>query len=183
MAGWNILPGVKGAAIFHTEKEGVPRRWALHREWAKPGQIITVANQPNTLVSIGMNPSLADAERDDPTVRKEYRFAMSFSCYSRYTKFNACDAISSDPKQLLAVKMPNARGHHRFIINSLKNMQADIVCNWGILPKGLEEIAEELLVKLRKEGHTLYCYKINKNGTPAHPRFINLEDMKLNRYF
>ena len=180
---WPLLEGVKGAAIFHKEKDGIERRRSLHRDWAKQGQLIQVGINPNTLVSIGMNPSHATGECDDPTVRKEYRFAMQFSAYCKYTKFNVCDAITPHPKDLLKMKTPNSKDNHKFIISSLRIMQADVVLTWGNLPKGLEEIAEDLLVLLRKEGHTLYCFKINKSGTPAHPRFINLPEMKLQRYF
>jgi hypothetical protein len=183
MAGWKILEGVKGAALFHNEKDGIERRRSLHRDWSKPGEIIMMPHQPTTLVSIGMNPSIATGEIDDPTIRKEYTWARSYACYQRYTKFNVCDMITSHPLDMLECSNPSSKGNHKFILDSLKNMQSDIVLSWGILPKGLEYLAEDLLSALRKAGHTLYCWRINKNGSPGHPRFINLPDLKIQRYF
>ena len=179
---WEVLEGVRGAAIFHQEKDGIPRRRSLHRDWSIPGQVIKMPHQPQTLVSIGMNPSTADKDHDDPTVRKEYRWAKSYACYQSYTKFNVCDAITSNPLNMLKMETPNSKGNHPFIISSLRKMDCDVLLSWGNLPRGLEYIAEDLLALLRKEGHILYCFKINQSGTPSHPRFINLPDLKMIRY-
>jgi hypothetical protein len=183
MAVWPLVAGVQGAAIFHTEKDKVERRRSLHRDWSKPGKIIRSPGSAETFVSIGMNPSRAGENCDDPTVRKEYTWAMNFPQYSRYTKFNVCDAITPYPKDLLQLEYPNSKGNHEFIRSSLKNMNSDILVSWGNLPKGLEYIAEDLLAMLRKDGHTLYCFAVNKSGTPRHVRFIQHKDMKLQRFW
>jgi hypothetical protein len=181
---WKLLPNTRGAAIFHNESDGTERRRSLHREWSKPGEIIKVTNySSDTLVCIGMNPCNSNATEDSYTIRKEYTFAQQFKTYFKYTKFNVCDLVSSDPKKLLLIENPSSKGNHRFIIDSLRNMHADIVLAWGNLPGDLEYLADELLALLRKEGHTLYCFGVNLSGMPKHPRFLKTSEMKLQRFF
>jgi hypothetical protein len=181
---WKLLPNTRGAALFHKDDDGLERRRSLHRDWQKPGEILKVSNyDSDTLVCIGMNPCVSNATEDSYTIRKEYTFAQQFTTYTKYTKFNVCDLISPKPKDLLTNKNPSSRGNHRFIIDSLRNMHADIVLSWGNLPGDLEYLADELLVLLRKEGYMLYCFGVNLSGMPKHPRFLKSNEMKLQRFF
>src|SRR4051812_30659428 len=118
-----LLPGVRGSALFSDCKR---YRYCLHRHWGSFGS-------PYVLF-IGMNPSTAEADVDDPTIRKEIRYAQGMGFF-HLAMVNVMDYRATDPKQLLT-EMPRSDANLPQILDLAKGALR-IVCAWGALPKPL----------------------------------------------
>lgn len=165
-----LLRGCRGLAKFagpHHEY----RLW-LERDWCQePG---------NMWLWIGMNPSTARGDVDDPTVRKELNMTIA-GCGRSYRKANVMDWRATDPRQLLNVKTPRSSANLA-TIEMLAIQATKIVCAWGVLPNGLKLYADEtmdLLVALKKE---MWCVGHTANGSPRHPLYVR-NDTKLERHY
>jgi hypothetical protein len=92
-----LLPGVDGKAGF--SEDGVYRHW-LSRNWGFRRH--TDGREP-FILWVGTNPSTAEGNVDDPTIRKEMIFTrrLMFDCY---VKVNIMDYRATSPKTLRNVE-------------------------------------------------------------------------------
>jgi hypothetical protein len=119
------LPGVKSAALF---SESQMFRYWLTRTWDET--LPTVA-------FIGLNPSVADLERDDNTVRKCQQFARNWG-YGRLLMLNIYAYRATDPRNMWRAmdKYVDIIGGARNSFASLQKYIADFnatrtVAAWG----------------------------------------------------
>ncbi len=129
-------------------------------------------------VFIGLNPSTADAEKDDPTIRRCISFAKSWGS-GGIIMLNLFAFRATDPKELL--KIGNPVGPFNFETLALENWYkhwklGDYVCCWGS-NKMAKDISKQVL-KLIK---TPMCLGITKDGYPRHPLYLK-KDLKPIRY-
>ncbi len=131
-------------------------RYALKRVWNKSG--------PNVLF-VGLNPSRANENSDDPTIRRCIKFAKywNFGGLSIVNLFAFC---SHDPKDLLTAEDPIG-AKNDLILKKLLSKHDTIVLVWGNNGSFLKR--NEKVLKLIKNP---LCLKINKNGAPAHPLYL-----------
>ena len=127
------------------------------------------------LVICGLNPSIATATKNDPTVRKEMGFAQRWGC-GRLVKVNAYAFIATDPNV-----MKKARKAGRDVVgpdNDAAIVRAAEVARecdgiflvaWGanIEPQRQAEI--DLLIRMIV---TPMCLGQNGDGSPVHPLYI-----------
>lgn len=119
-----------------------------------------------------LNPSTADAEIDDPTIRRCIGFAQAWG-YGELRVYNLFALRATDPGELLTSDAPVGPDNAKFIE---KARACDrIVCAWGAttLPKphahrGL--IVTDLL--MGEDSRDLYCLGYTKDGSPRHPLYV-----------
>lgn len=139
-------------------------RRLLTREWDG-------AENPGYVLWIGMNPSTADLDVDDPTVFKEQKFTRRWG-YSRYVKCNVMDYRATDPKTLLEPGViPCTEENLQTIVDQARNA-AIVVMAYGSLHKRLAHHGQTVTDALRAEGIELHALKITKNGSPGHPLYL-----------
>lgn len=135
-------------------------RFTLTREWA-PGRLIAF---------IGLNPSTADAENDDPTIRRCIGFAKREGG-GRLLMLNLFNWRSTDPAALLGLSNPIGEPPEEL---ARRWRDADLViCAWGAVHKTLrwrvdqarDLLATETLDRFRCLGRT-------KDGQPRHPLYL-----------
>lgn len=131
------------------------------------------------LVSIGLNPSTATAEIDDPTIRKDVGFAKRWGL-GRVVKLNAFAFRATDPQDM---KRAATRGvdivgpENDFWIAALlceaRLAHGRVVVSWGnhITHERQRRIAQ-LIADCNVEA---MCLGVNKNGTPMHELYIPYE--------
>ncbi len=138
--------------------EDLTHRYALWRSWA-PGP---------SCMFIGLNPSVADHEKDDPTIRKCIGFAKRWGYGTIYMQ-NLFTQITTDPKKLKPEPLCE---------EAIRCMRGDalaaakVICCWGAFEEartGLERIAGTLREAKIK---TLHCIGKTKLGAPRHPSRI-----------
>lgn len=148
--------GVRGRAEF--SPCGRYRYW-LSREWGEEFS-------PYVLW-IGMNPSTAEADVDDPTIRREINFSRAWG-FTSFVKVNVLDYRATDPKALLTVQ-PRSDVNLP-CITTFAARAGRIVLAWGALPKPLRRYADDVIAVLR--GYPLYCMKKTKSGAPHHSLYL-----------
>lgn len=154
-----LQDGVIGDAEF--SPCGRYRLW-LSRSWPdEPGQ------WPGFALWIGMNPSTAESNVDDPTIRREIAFTKAMGI-GGYVKCNIMDYRATNPKSLLTV-IPRSDKNLRCIFDHAQVAKRVIVA-WGALPKPLRHYADDVISVMR--GHQLFCMGKTRNGSPRHPLYL-----------
>jgi hypothetical protein len=151
------IPMAKGAFITPCKKF----RYHLTRIWD--------SNKPKITV-VGLNCSTADAEKNDPTVRREIMFAMDMGFGWLY-KANLFAYRTKDPKKMKRARDPIGPDNDRWIAGMAKAAHK-IVVAWGAHGSYLDrDRAVEKI--LRATGKPLWCFGVTKGGFPKHPLYLD----------
>ncbi len=123
------------------------------------------------LVCIGLNPSTADAMKDDATIRRDKHFTRAWG-FGRFVKLNAYDYRSTDPGAMFKAERDgtpiNTDDNNRMILRVVDyalGRQGKIWVAWGgkISERRQRELACDLLGDVE-----LWCINTNQDGTPVH---------------
>lgn len=138
-------------------------RYRLTRHW----------NEGRLLPFVMLNPSTADANIDDPTIRRCMGFAKRENA-GGIVVVNLYGLRATDPAELHRVKDPfgpnnraeiHAMGKYAFLCGM------PIVCAWGT--NGWFKSANRDTIHLLKStGASLVCLGTTKSGEPKHPLYI-----------
>lgn len=114
-----------------------------------------------------LNPSTADGNQDDPTIRRCINFAKSWGYGGIYVG-NLFAYRATNPKELLGVKDPVGE----YNTGCLLKMEMDreiAVCAWGN-----SDIVSKLKGKYNPSIANIdLCYlELSKDGTPKHPLYL-----------
>ena len=122
------------------------------------------------LVSIGLNPSVADATVNDPTIRRDIGFAKRWGL-GRVIKLNASAYIATDPRAMaraakagIDVVGPDNDAIIRAIVRRETRRRGLVVVSWGahILAERQRHTAALLA------GVETWCLGVNRDGSPVH---------------
>lgn len=139
-------------------------RYHLVRAWQP--------RQPRLLRFIMLNPSTADDESDDATIRKCIGFATALD-YTGLAVFNLFAYRATDPKDLKAAGYPVGPMNDKWIRVAAQDARAegsDVVCAWGTNARGLARPAEVLAI-LRREGIKPKAIALSADKIPLHPLY------------
>lgn len=126
-------------------------------------------------VIVGLNPSTADAEKNDPTIGRERTFAEREGC-GRLIKVNLYSMRSTDPKGLrpdyAEVNGPDA---DRWLATAFSEAPGAVICAWGAsgVRIGRSERIAAVLGMIRAAGQTPLCFGTTKHGFPRHPLYLS----------
>ena len=114
-----------------------------------------------------LNPSTADAENDDPTIRRVLGFSARFGL-GKATVANLFAYRTTNPRELLLAKDPvgpDNDGH-------IQRMAAD--ADLIILAWGSHQAAEKRAPQVRDmlAGYPLHCLGKTQSGAPRHPLYL-----------
>jgi hypothetical protein len=156
----DLAADVKGHALF-----GGPRleyRYLLRRVW---DELL-----PATMF-VMMNPSVADVHADDPTVARCQAFARSWGSGCLYV-VNTFAYRTTDQSELLEVPDPVGPENDEHIL-AIAQLSKIIVLAYGQPHKRLRQRGLDVSAMLRRHGHPLHALKLNMDGTPRHPLYVN----------
>jgi hypothetical protein len=111
---------------------------------------------------IMLNPSTADSEADDPTIRRVINFSKSWGYGGVYVG-NLYAFRSTDPKKLQSTENPEG-DENIDNIKILLGLTNRVIYAWGNNRKEPEW--------LRHLVDTPYCIDISKKGIPKHPLYL-----------
>lgn len=131
-------------------------RYDLWRRWS---------NDP-VCVFIGLNPSTADATKDDPTIRKCVGYATRWG-YGSICMVNLFAFRASNPKDMLAAEYPIGADNDA-VLRSRVAGAAIVIAAWGKYG-GYMNRGKIVMTMLSA---TLQCLKHNKDGSPSHPLYL-----------
>lgn len=114
---------------------------------------------------IGLNPSTADEQADDPTVRRCIGFARAWG-FGSVALGNLFALRATDPKYLLRVSDPVGPENDAWILR-LQQESDFVVAAWGchgrIRDRG-NQVAKTLIQP--------YCLGLTRSGAPRHPLYL-----------
>lgn len=125
-----------------------------------------------TMAWIMLNPSTADAEVDDPTIRRCMSFARREG-YEGIEVINLYAWRATDPKELADVYQvggPANAAHWDYVLNN--HNIGMIVAAWGASrPKVRGEVIRSRALDQWYTGGW-YCLGTTKDGSPRHPLYV-----------
>jgi hypothetical protein len=140
-------------------------RYILRRNWgfAHPGKRVVVN-------FIMLNPSTADDNSDDATIRRCVGFATRWG-FDGLVVTNLFAYRATDPSELKALAATDARlaigDENEAHLKREADAANSIVCAWGDNCEAIPHRGREVLAMLRS--YNLLCIRRTKRGNPAHP--------------
>lgn len=131
-------------------------RYALWRIWDE--------SKPVAMI-IGLNPSTADAENDDPTIRRCKKFA-EFWGYGGVCMANLFAFRATEPSDMMKASDPIGPENDEWLVKLAKDAGV-VVAAWSSKGRHLYRSSE-----VRKMFPELHYIKLNKSGEPAHPLYL-----------
>lgn len=134
-------------------------RYLLWRTWQ--------ADAPR-LTFVMLNPSTADADRSDPTIRRCLQFAQDWG-YGSLRVVNLFGFKATHPRLLQQATDPIGSDNDRHLLAAVQQADRAIIAwgNWG----ALAERDRAVLSLIQNYG--LYCLGVNRSGQPKHPLYLS----------
>lgn len=128
-----------------------------------------------TAVWLMLNPSVADHQIDDPTIRKVVGFSSRWGCGS-VRVVNLFALRSTDPSGLLAHPDPVGPDNDAVIRQSLVDARLVIV-GWGAHPFAADRavVVSALAAEI---GCPVGCLGTTNDGSPRHPLFVSYDTLR-----
>jgi hypothetical protein len=137
-------------------------RYTLSRRWNGAD----LNDYERVLVFIMLNPSKADALKDDPTIQACCAIARNLG-KDGIEVVNMYAYRATDPKDLEAAGYPIGPDNQQWISLAVTHGDKNPVCAWGAGAQ--PERAREVLRFIRDRGAVPHALKLNNDGSPAHP--------------
>lgn len=135
-------------------------RYLLRRAWDH--------SLPRALF-IMLNPSTADAEIDDPTIRSCIRLTKALG-YGSFEVVNLYGLRATDPIELAKADDPIGPCNADIADNAIG--RCDIaICAWGAHPMA-ERRARDIRSWVRGWKPAAYCFGLTKSAAPKHPLYL-----------
>lgn len=161
-----LPPGMYGSAEFYGARHEY--RLTLYRDWDG------ASADDLCVVFVGMNPSVADVEGNDPTVTRDIGFAKSFG-FKRYWKLNICDFRATYPTDLVKPFVIPRSDKNLDTIRHICKGAAQIIMCYGVMHKPLQHYAFETVRALEADGHRLWCLGTTLHGHPRHSLYLRAD--------
>lgn len=137
-------------------------RYSLWRNWRGLGLL---PDENSYAMFVGLNPSTADEQNDDPTIRRCIAFAKAWGfdglCMTNLFAFRA-----TKPADMMAEADPIGEDNDRTLIE-LAQGAGVVVAAWGVHGTHRGRAAE--VVKMLPNLHYLM---LTKDGHPGHPLYL-----------
>ena len=117
-----------------------------------------------------LNPSTADAQSDDPTIRRCIGFAKGWG-YSGLIVGTLFALRATDPAELLAARDPVGGRANALALGDLIDAAALVVCAWGQFA-GVGRRGSEAIALIRARGGFPHCLGRTRQGAPRHPLYV-----------
>jgi hypothetical protein len=144
---------VHRTALFSRDRR---YRYRLGRRWGDGAAVCFVL----------LNPSTAEATREDPTVRRCIGFAQSLG-YAALEVVNLYAYVAADPAELRRAGYPVGPENDLHIETAVGEC-ARVILAWGVHATRLERPGE-VLGLLQDIGVDPYCLRLTASGHPEHP--------------
>jgi hypothetical protein len=158
--------GVRRSVIM-TEQH----RYVLTQAWGDE------RSAPRHVAFIMLNPSTADGQKDDPTLRRCRAFAQALG-FTGLQVANLYAFKATDPKQLKLVDLATRLGaENDTYVKLVANRCHYLIAAWGRRPSGLRAAEHQARIKavraiLARTGKPVWCLGRTKALEPRHPLML-----------
>lgn len=143
-------------AVFSPDRK---YRYKLVRTWDESARVV---------LFVGLNPSTADENKDDPTIRRCMGFARLWG-YGGLFMGNLFALVSTDPKKLTEPGLNVVGEYNNDFLLAMNSKAAITVAAWGSFGNVLGGRPSWVWSNLKN----LYCLGINHDGAPKHPLYLS----------
>lgn len=146
------------------------KRYMLERDWRRA---VDGTKKNKVVTFVMLNPSTADAHKDDPTISRCSAFARRWG-YDRMIVVNLFAHRATEPDVLLMKgiePMPDDNDNNAFIFRALQESQLTIAA-WGAHPAACRRDEYVTNHVVRRHGFELHCLGFTKDGHPRHPLYL-----------
>ena len=128
-----------------------------------------------TIAFVMLNPSTANPEKDDPTLRKCRAFAHGWS-HGLLLVGNLFSIRGSDPKDIDFRAQPDLYGDavNEAVLRDVLCSSERVIAAWGAQDH-IGKVQEQFRAMCRDEHVELYHLGLNDGGSPKHPLFLPKE--------
>ena len=144
-------------------------RYSLWRIWDD--------SEANYVAWIGLNPSKADEQQDDPTIRRVLDFSRRWG-YGGVYMLNLFAFRATHPEVMMGAADPIGPENDRWILEYTEAAGCTIAC-WGNLGRfhnrdlHVAQIRRDSPhAKTRTIGENFRCLKVTEQGCPWHPLYV-----------
>lgn len=136
-------------------------RYLLARNWTD--------QRESVLLFVMLNPSTADSDIDDPTIRKCIGFAQRLG-YGGIEVVNLYAYRATDPKALKVAGYPVGPDNDRYTMAAIRGA-TNVVLAWGANARGM--IMPDIVLRMvRGAGVTPLALRRLADGVPEHPLML-----------
>ena len=138
-----------------------PYRYRLWRQWRHGSKF---------LLWVMLNPSTADADVDDPTIRR----CIEFSRRDGFDGLRVCNLFAwraTKPVVLRSLTDPVGEANDIMILSEAAG-SISVVAAWGRVHRVLQPRADAVLHMLSLDGHAVQCLGRNADDSPRHPLYL-----------
>ncbi len=132
-------------------------RYSLTRHFSKGHGVCVI---------IGLNPSVADHQQDDPTIRRCMQFAYDWG-FSELVMVNLFAWCATKPQDLFAAEQPVGPRNMRTLQRHAKRADR-VVAAWGT-HGSFQSQGQKIALAL--SAFPLHCFGHTKNNEPLHPLY------------
>lgn len=161
-----LLPSPRNACVFSACEQ---YRYALIHSWGVVDDcFVQVEPRPDEkrIMWIGLNPSTADQNQLDPTLRRIRWFSHQFG-FRSFVMTNLFAYRATKPRAMLRHANPIGTDNDAMLTEAAKSAGMIIAC-WGTHGAHLaRDVSVRKLINA-----PLFCLGINEGGTPRHPLYV-----------
>jgi len=152
----NAVNGIEYGAIFDINGK---YRYSLWRAWS--------AYHPR-IAFVLLNPSTADEQRNDPTIRRCMGFARTWN-FGSVEVVNLFAYRATDCRELLKKDDPVGEENNYYLIQAVERCST-VVVGWGT--RGTLLGRDGKVLSLLADTKDVFCLGITKDGQPRHPLYV-----------
>jgi hypothetical protein len=119
---------------------------------------------------IMLNPSTADAEVDDPTIRRCMVFTQRLG-FDAMLVVNLFALRATDPDEVYQAEDPTGPENGLWVRKACHQSKL-LIAAWGAVPKKMKRGVEAVVKIIENEGYRLKCLGKTRNGQPRHPLYL-----------
>lgn len=134
-------------------------RYSLWRAWS--------AYHPK-IAFVLLNPSTADEEKNDPTIRRCIGFARAWN-FGSMEVVNLFAYRATDYRELFKISDPIGEENNHFLMQVVERCST-VVVGWGA--RGTLFDRDLQVMPLLAGRKNVYCLGITKDGQPRHPLYV-----------
>lgn len=138
-------------------------RHVLWRSWAPEKGVVTF---------IGLNPSTADADQDDPTIRRCRNFVADWG-FGAMIMVNLFDVRATQPEVMKRRARPLSRNNDSVLVHAATQANK-VVAAWGVHGHHRSR-SDSVRSLLENHGIHATCFDKSKCGEPVHPLYQRRE--------
>lgn len=124
----------------------------------------------STCVFVMLNPSTADAEQDDPTIKRCVGFAQREG-FGRLEIINLYGFMATEPKTLFTAVDPVGSDNDVEVVRAVSGADAVIVA-WGNHGAFSKARTDAVLALITNSGKPVTCFGLTAKGEPKHPLYL-----------